>query len=894
MFSFTRNSASQQRPPAPSTPSPTQQPQQAPGSNQARSSAGQPGPRISINNSNNNSPLPRTLQESVNQGNLSIRSASSPRQQPRSNVAANPACIQQLEFMGFHTQLSIAALQACNNNIESAIDFCLENQNSFVVGPPPSSSSPSTSSRGGPTNSNLSPVPSPLVNATVLSTSVQGGRTNSANSNITNYSDAESDSDTDSVIFFMDAVDRQLQSVVSQNAIRNLEGEDLVARIASQRRKSQREEIARVESQRFVNQDPTLQVLQDQQINAKVVLQPTPQRLFSEIGSSSKRSLMSIGTNTAGDELGLIPADSIDGEDLTYSRRNSDLYTTGVGTVFTGGDDNATEEWTSERGDSTDVVENTGPIIRKASPVKMGLRSRESERWMAADLEDDETEELFPSTVSAPSKLTRPASAAPKTSTTAANVHPKNTSTSTTIVPPSSSLDNSAGSRSNSNDRSNSTDRPSLLGLPPARLPDTRLSQQGRPIIPAPRAFLRPVSSSIPMSPSTGGINNSSSSDASANSSNAVAAALSMQSRSPPAIVRHTNDSPSQQHQSGSYSVVPLQIPADQVIVPTSVVSPFSTAATPSGALSESGTSRNTLLGTFRRFIGDNSMADSPTNSRTRELGQASDLSRFPPIKRRQHLPYEVFEVPSEENPARIEHRVFLTMKQPYKKNKSPQGGRTDRVYLGALSSASRAKRMGDAMAPPVWVSKESSTNCVICDCSLAGGYLGQLGNHCRNCGHRVCTKCSTKWPSSMIPATYHNNEKHIRVCDSCDILVERFADALRLGKLEESQAIFSTGNINPHCQLSIYENQDYPIHLAAQSGNLEIVKWLLDDRIVPLVDVNRKSLKTVEGYTILGLAAKYGHTDIIKYLVTFHRCKVVEITNLLHLQRVLHVILEV
>ena len=354
----------------------------------------------------------------------------------------------------------------------------------------------------------------------------------------------------------------------------------------------------------------------------------------------------------------------------------------------------------------------------------------------------------------------------------------------------------------------------------------------------------------------------------------------------------HTQHQHQQQQRPMSYPVTPLQIPADQVIIPSTVASPF----TPSGPPVD--TSRNTLLGTFRRLIGDNSsMVDSSTNnSRSRESTPVvSDLSRYPQIKRRQHLPYEVFEVPSEENPSRMEHRVFLTMKQPYKKNRSPQGSRTDRVYLGALSSASRAKRMGEAMAPPLWVSKETSPNCVICDCILAGGYLGQLGNHCRNCGHRVCSKCSTKWPSSMIPATYHNNEKHVRVCDSCDILVERFASALRSGKLEESQAIFSTGNVNAHCPLSIYENQEYPIHLATQSGNIELVKWLLDDRVVPLVDGNRNSLKTaVDGYTIFGLAAKYGHTDILKYLVANHRCKVTEITNLFHLQRVLHIVLEV
>ena len=44
-------------------------------------------------------------------------------------------------------------------------------------------------------------------------------------------------------------------------------------------------------------------------------------------------------------------------------------------------------------------------------------------------------------------------------------------------------------------------------------------------------------------------------------------------------------------------------------------------------------------------------------------------------------------------------------------------------------------------------------------------------GHHCRNCGYWVCTSCSSKaWPSNMVPATYHDQEVFVRVCDSCQV----------------------------------------------------------------------------------------------------------------------------
>lgn len=50
------------------------------------------------------------------------------------------------------------------------------------------------------------------------------------------------------------------------------------------------------------------------------------------------------------------------------------------------------------------------------------------------------------------------------------------------------------------------------------------------------------------------------------------------------------------------------------------------------------------------------------------------------------------------------------------------------------------------------------------------------------------------------------------------------------------------------------------------------MVRWLLDTKQVPLSVVDKHcQLKTAEGVTPLGMAAFYGHKDIMRYLVVFH-----------------------
>jgi hypothetical protein len=200
-----------------------------------------------------------------------------------------------------------------------------------------------------------------------------------------------------------------------------------------------------------------------------------------------------------------------------------------------------------------------------------------------------------------------------------------------------------------------------------------------------------------------------------------------------------------------------------------------------------------------------------------------------------------------------------------------------------------------EAFSPPVWAGDNDEQYCTICKFSFA---LLRKGHHCRNCGFLVCPDCSSKtWPSEMLPSTFHFNEKFCRVCDNCNFLTEAFGDALRYGDYEIAMSIYETNNINLQVPLSIYLTRDYPIHLAAEGGNLKLFKWLVEVKFCPLFmedfDSNEEcALLNAKGESALAIAIKFGNVDIMKYLVQEKGCSVLEIKNLSIAQRGLFVLL--
>jgi len=214
---------------------------------------------------------------------------------------------------------------------------------------------------------------------------------------------------------------------------------------------------------------------------------------------------------------------------------------------------------------------------------------------------------------------------------------------------------------------------------------------------------------------------------------------------------------------------------------------------------------------------------------------------------------------------------------------------------LEKLSSKLHAQAIGRSISPPMWSGKGDPTVCIVC---TEGYSLFESRHHCRNCGYYVCQDCSQiNWPACMVPDTYIvTGEKTVRVCKHCDSLVKSFGKALRRGNLEELKLIIETGNVNLNCPI-VEANfvSQYPIHMAIQSGNMDMVKYLLEIEYVRINCIrSREPLRTSEGLSAIGVAAKCCHLDMMVYLIMDHGSSLDEIDDLKILRNCLRQTLQV
>jgi hypothetical protein len=265
----------------------------------------------------------------------------------------------------------------------------------------------------------------------------------------------------------------------------------------------------------------------------------------------------------------------------------------------------------------------------------------------------------------------------------------------------------------------------------------------------------------------------------------------------------------------------------------------------------------------------------------------ASQMDRIGGIKRRVILPFSV-----EEKNGKWYPTITLVQPKLRSNTKSPQGNRPDFVQLGGCNSRDIAMKLGALNSPPLWDGEGDPKQCALC--FKPEGFFFKI-HHCRNCGSYVCNECSDKsWPSSMLPPAYVCDETNIRVCISCNYLMEGFDDALRNGNAQIAMAFYSSGNVNLHCPLSVYKSRHFAVHSAAQGGNLDLLRWLVEIRRCNVKMSGDSPLETSDGMSVLAIAAYYGHVDIMRYLVDHQGCKVTEIKDLGVLFRGLHAALEV
>lgn len=142
-----------------------------------------------------------------------------------------------------------------------------------------------------------------------------------------------------------------------------------------------------------------------------------------------------------------------------------------------------------------------------------------------------------------------------------------------------------------------------------------------------------------------------------------------------------------------------------------------------------------------------------------------------------------------------------------------------------------------------------------------------------------VCKDCYLSWPARMLPETYNfKKDNTVNICKSCDWLCHQFRLALLDGDMDKAIALHSTGNVNLHTPFANVKGELlYPVHCAVLGGNLDLLKWLVDENCCPIKSVRVSGsakdsrytpIVTSKGRSLLGIAMENNNVSIVRYLV--------------------------
>mmetsp|Transcript_40811 Transcript_40811/g.98419 ORF Transcript_40811/g.98419 Transcript_40811/m.98419 type:complete len:661 (-) Transcript_40811:247-2229(-) len=202
--------------------------------------------------------------------------------------------------------------------------------------------------------------------------------------------------------------------------------------------------------------------------------------------------------------------------------------------------------------------------------------------------------------------------------------------------------------------------------------------------------------------------------------------------------------------------------------------------------------------------------------------------------------------------------------------------------YLKAFSfgTEKEARASAIANAPPKMLPFSENPNCFVCNTKFS---MFKRPSHCRNCGVCICSSCSVSWSHTSIPETYNlKKQSQVKICKSCNTMSGSFKKALLAGDYEEAIALYGSGNVNlrvPFPAASKKVEIMHPIHCAAQGGNINILRWLLEDHFCPIKRVVRSSsskkggksdvmIRTSKDRTVLSIALSSMNVEMIRYLV--------------------------
>jgi hypothetical protein len=190
---------------------------------------------------------------------------------------------------------------------------------------------------------------------------------------------------------------------------------------------------------------------------------------------------------------------------------------------------------------------------------------------------------------------------------------------------------------------------------------------------------------------------------------------------------------------------------------------------------------------------------------------------------------------------------------------------------IGTYSTEAAALAAARHDAPPVWLDAEQCTRC-------AHGFgLFRRRTHCRNCGYSFCKACCKKvWPRASMPRLYSraaDGEMPTRVCAGCDEAANALRTALLAGDVTAARRVYEggRGNVNLGCHLPPTSEGArallLPVHLAAASGSLPMVRWLAEEEYCAVVGERALSVGAPPK-SVMRVAIEARAIDVLQWLV--------------------------
>eukprot|EP00523_Entomoneis_sp_CCMP467_P017547 CAMPEP_0168810340 /NCGR_PEP_ID=MMETSP0726-20121227/3551_1 /TAXON_ID=265536 /ORGANISM="Amphiprora sp., Strain CCMP467" /LENGTH=772 /DNA_ID=CAMNT_0008862353 /DNA_START=58 /DNA_END=2373 /DNA_ORIENTATION=+ len=202
--------------------------------------------------------------------------------------------------------------------------------------------------------------------------------------------------------------------------------------------------------------------------------------------------------------------------------------------------------------------------------------------------------------------------------------------------------------------------------------------------------------------------------------------------------------------------------------------------------------------------------------------------------------------------------------------------------YLKAFSfpTEQEARESAIANAPPKMVPFGENNNCTICQSPFT---MFKRASHCRNCGTCMCNECSVSWSAKNIPDTYNlKKESTVKICSSCNTISSAFRRSLLQGDFRGAVALYGTGNVNLRTPFPVTGKRDevlWPIHCAVEGGNIDILRWLVEDHFCPITTIasagkkprrgaQESLISTSNDRNVLSIAIERLKIEMMQYLV--------------------------